>query len=314
MTSERKVKEISIETLENAQSKVARGKLRKAAIAAVFLLAAVGGGYGAYRIISGDVVTSRFAVNKMTCPACVITMKEVTEKLPGVVKTDVSLSGQDVSVQYREKTINPEQLIDAIVRAGYPAKLDGTYTGQAEGLTEPVAVLVNGKPLFRKDFKIPLAGDRGNEATDTAMSFFNVVGAEILIQAADAKMVVVQPQEIEEESEAARNSRNISPEQFLAEMGSKYGSKEKYQQTVARRLALHRLVEEHVVAGVQNPDDRNKKITEWLGESFRAADVKIMDTALKDSLRSAVGQDEWKTFWPRLIGSPSELRTAIAQQ
>ena len=83
MSSERQIKKIDLETLDREDRKVSLGKLRKGIIGLVLLVVVAGGVYGAYRLVAGEVVASRFAVNKMVCPACVITVTEVTEKLPG---------------------------------------------------------------------------------------------------------------------------------------------------------------------------------------------------------------------------------------
>jgi len=315
MSVERQMKKIDLETLDREGRKVSMSKLRKGVMALVIVLIAAGGGYGAYRLVTGEVVASRFTVNKMNCPACVITVKEVTEKLPGVVETDVSLAAQDVIVKFRNNQTNPDQIKGAIVRAGYPTMLDGTFKPSAGGVDDPVVANVNGKPVFSKDMKIPISvDDPKTPEMNPASAFFSVVGKEILLQAADAKNIVVQPYEIEQEVGNIVKTKGAAPEEFLQQAASRFGSREKYLQVVGQRLALRKLLDEHVLQGVQGPEEKNRKALQWAGGLFKDADVKILDPTFREKVHAAAGQDDWKTFWPRMVSGETELKTLLFQQ
>jgi copper chaperone CopZ len=313
MSSERQIKKIDLETLDREDRKVSLGKLRKGIIGLVLLVVVAGGVYGAYRLVAGEVVASRFAVNKMVCPACVITVTEVTEKLPGVVKTDVSLAGQDVMVKFRNNRTNPDEIKGAIVKAGYPTILDGTFKPSAGGIDDPLVAKVNGRPIFGKDMKTPMVVDDPKVKTDQASAFFSVVGKEILLQAADAKTIVVQPHEIDEEIGIIAKKQGISPEELQQQNISRFGSREKFLQIMAQRLALRKLLDEHVVQGVQNSEERKRKTLEWAGALFKDSDVEIVDPAIKQQVRSIAGQEDWKTFWPRMVSGETELKNLLFQ-
>ncbi|MBI5250079.1 MAG: hypothetical protein HY912_11355, partial [Desulfomonile tiedjei] len=62
MSSEKQMKKIDLNTLDQADRKVSVSKLKKAALAVVILLFLSGGGYAAFRLVSGDVIASRFTV------------------------------------------------------------------------------------------------------------------------------------------------------------------------------------------------------------------------------------------------------------
>ena len=314
MAIDKEMKKIDMATLDKANRNVSLGKMRKAGMAVVLLLVLAGGGYAAYRMVTGEVVASRFTVNNMNCPACVITVKEVTEKLPGVIETDVSLAAQDVTVKYREKQTGPEQIKEAIARAGYPIKLDGIFKSGEPGGNEGVVVTVNGKPLFSKDMKVPFSVDKSASGnSDGSSAFFSMVGKEILLQAADAKTVVIQPHEIETEVQNIFKSSGMSREDFTAWMTATYGSPEKYYQTVGQRLGIRKLLDENILEGVKDPQEKGRKTIEWVGERFREADVKVVDPAFKEKLHASAGQVEWKSFWPRMIGQATELKTLLVQ-
>jgi copper chaperone CopZ len=250
----------------------------------------------------------------MNCPACVITVKEVTSKIPGVVESDVSLAAQDVTVRFRDKQTNPEQIGDAIARAGYPVRLDGLFKLSGQGVNETVVAVVNGKPVFQKELKIPLYADKSDaKEPDDASAFFSAVGKEILLQAADSKTIVVQPSEVENEVEAVFKEKRLSPEEFMKQAFAKFGSKEKYFQVVGQRLGIRKLLDEHVLQGVQDPQEKTRKTLEWVGTLFKDADVKIIDPSFKEKVHAAAGQDDWKTFWPRMISGTTELKSVLIQ-
>jgi copper chaperone CopZ len=314
MSVEKQVKKIDLETLNQADRKVSAGKLRRVGLAVVVLLFLAGGVYGAYRLVAGEVVASRFTVNMMNCPACVITVKEATAKLPGVVETDVSLAAQDVTVKFRDKQTTPDQIKEAIAHAGYPIKLDGMFKPGGAGINEVVIATVNGKPVFQKDMKVPLdVYNVGPKTRDEASSFFSIVGKEILLQAADAKTIVVQPFEVQTEVEEIIKNKGISPDEFLTQVTAAFGSKEKYLQVVGQRLGILKFLDENVLANIKDPKERERKTMEWVGTAFKDSDVKILDPGFKERIHAAAGQDDWKTFWPRMIASGTELKSLLVQ-
>jgi len=225
-----------------------------------------------------------------------------------------ALQGQDVVVKYREKQTGPDQIQQAIAKAGYPIKLDGIFKSDGSGINETVVATVNGKPVFAKDVTLPLSVNKDASKTgDPAAALFSQVGKEILLQVADSKTIVVQPQEIEEEVQAMMKNQGMSQEQFLAWVNTAYGSPEKYNQVVGQRLGIRKLIDEVVLEGVKDPEAKKHKTMEWAGALFKDANVQLVDLAFKQKIHAAVGQDEWKTFWPRMIGQTTELKSLLMQ-
>lgn len=314
MSQDRHVKEITMEKLDNPDRKIAAGKIRKILLAGIVVLIMAGAGYAAYRVIAGDVRASRFAVNKMNCPACVVTVKEVTGKLPGVLEADVSLAGQEVTVTYREKQTSAEQIKNAITNAGYPVHIDAVFDPAIDGTDGPALVMVNGKPLFREDLHLPLGlSEFTPEKGDPAAHFFTTVGAAILLDAADERTVVVQPYEIEKQIEAFRKERGMSEEEFHSKAVKQYGSVEKLHQAVARKIAIRRLVWDYALTDVTETEEKKRQALAWIGPLFNSADVRILNPAFKEKLHAAAGDAEWKTFWPRMIGRDTDLKKALIE-
>jgi copper chaperone CopZ len=314
MSVEKQIKKIDLATLDQADRKVSIGKLRRVGLAAVVLLFLAGGVYGAYVLIAGEVVASRFTVNQMYCPACVLTVKEAAGKVPGVVGADISLAGQEVIVKFRGKETNPDQIKEAVARAGYPIKLDGMFKPGGAGIGEVVVATVNGKPVFQKDMKVPLEVDKtAPKDSDPVSALFSIVGKEILLQAADTKTVVVQPSEIDTEVEEIAKKNGVSKEEFVNRMKAVFGSTEKYLQVVGQRLGIRKLLDEDVLAGIKDPQERERKTMAWVGTVFKDSDVQIVDPSLKEKMHATAGQDQWKTFWPRMIAGKTELKSLLIQ-
>jgi copper chaperone CopZ len=312
MADERHMKKINMDTLDRADRNISAAKLRRAATVLVVLVFVAGGAYGAYRLISGEVVASRFTVNQMVCPACVITVQEVTAKVPGVVDAQVSLAAQDVIVRFRDKQTTPEQIKQAITHAGYPVQLDGLFKPAGSGISDVLVAEVNGRPLLGTDLKTPLdvTSPKAQEpAPDVAL--FCAVGKQILLRAADSATVVIQPSEVEEELRIIAEKNGTSPDELVALMSKRFGSKEKYLQTIGQRLGIRKLVDEHVAQDVKEPQDKQRTTMEWAGKLFRDADVKIIDVAFQEKVKAASGQSDWKTLWPRMIAGDTDLKSLL---
>jgi hypothetical protein len=71
-------------------------------------------------------------------------------------------------------------------------------------------------------------------------------------------------------------------------------------------------LDEHVVRH-SGPQERTRKTMEWAGTIFKDSDVKILDPGFKEKIHAAAGQDDWKTFWPRMIASGTELKSLLVQ-
>jgi hypothetical protein len=118
---------------------------------------------------------------------------------------------------------------------------------------------------------------------------------------------------VEQEVDSLRNRMRFSQEDFDRRVAEKYGSKEKFLQVMAQRVAIRKLLDEHILDGVKDPKEREHKTIEWVGTVFKDADVKILDPVIGDKLRAAGGQDDWKKFWPLMISKNSELRSVLVQ-
>jgi len=65
--------------------------------------------------------TVTFAIEKMTCAACPITVRKAMEKVEGVTSVSVDFDAKAATVVFDPAVATPEQIGAASTNAGYPA-------------------------------------------------------------------------------------------------------------------------------------------------------------------------------------------------
>jgi periplasmic mercuric ion binding protein len=65
--------------------------------------------------------TQVFAIEKMTCATCPITVKTAMKKVDGVSSVDVDFEAKTATVVYDPAVATAEQIANASTNAGYPA-------------------------------------------------------------------------------------------------------------------------------------------------------------------------------------------------
>lgn len=105
----------------------------------------------------------KFDVTGMTCSACSSRVEKCVSKLEGIQKVSVNLLTNSMQAEYDENILSEQQIIDAVVRAGYGAstKSDGhnssAGTGQImSGSSGRAAAVVKPAELERKNMKMRL--------------------------------------------------------------------------------------------------------------------------------------------------------------
>jgi copper chaperone CopZ len=314
MNGQIQLKKIDLGALEQTDRRIARTKIKRMLAWAAAALCLSGGVFAVWRMTAGDVVASRFTVNKLYCPGCVTTIQEVTGKLPGVIKADVSVAGQSVTVTHRSARTTSDEVKAAISGAGYDVKLDVDYTPDRGDSGQGIVAVVNSRPLCASDLKEALEMETGKaDPAGASAAFFSLVGKELLLREADALKIAAQPFEVQQAVEALRASQGLSEEEFERRVVARHGSPEKFNQYVARKIAIGKLFAEHVGPEVSDPKERERRIIEWLGAVFTAGEVRIFDADLRNKLRATAGHDDWKRFWPQMISRKSELKSLITQ-
>ena len=67
-------------------------------------------------------MTKQFAVTGMTCAACSAHVERAVSQLPGVKTAAVNLMLGRLNATYDEGEVTAQEIIDAVIRAGYGAR------------------------------------------------------------------------------------------------------------------------------------------------------------------------------------------------
>ena len=65
----------------------------------------------------------KYAISGMTCSACSAGIERAVGKVEGVIKTEVSLMGETMVVEYDENKTDSEKIIQTVLSLGYGATL-----------------------------------------------------------------------------------------------------------------------------------------------------------------------------------------------
>lgn len=74
----------------------------------------------------------RYQVTGMTCSACSARVEKSVSKLPGMGRVTVNLLTNSMQVEYEEKELNSDTVIEAVEKAGYGAALMGGSSGSGQ--------------------------------------------------------------------------------------------------------------------------------------------------------------------------------------
>ena len=72
----------------------------------------------------------KFDIQGMTCSSCQAHVERAVKKLSGTKKVEVNLLSNNMKVEYDEKELNNEDIIKAVVDAGYGAKVFERKSGE----------------------------------------------------------------------------------------------------------------------------------------------------------------------------------------
>ena len=66
--------------------------------------------------------TATFAVDRMTCKLCPITVRKAMEGVDGVIDAKINLDNKTATVTFDDARTTPEEIAKASTEIGYPAR------------------------------------------------------------------------------------------------------------------------------------------------------------------------------------------------
>ncbi len=262
------------------------------------------GSYAAYRVLSGEVLTSRFTVVRMDCPACGSQIEKLLMETGGVVSVEVNYAAQSVIVDHHSKKVDPATLKQVIESARFGVIHEGT-AGDTRGVDGHVlAVKVNGKPLFEGEMVSLLPEFDGDDQITASELFFDSVAREILLQSAGSQDLIVNQRELSQGLGSVVSDTGKPMQELLTTGASRLGSSAKYQQVLLQRLALQKYKTGSLIG--------DGETEAWVAEQLRSARVEIGNPDLERRLSSDLGTADWDHIWPLMLSRNTELRQVLA--
>ena len=95
------------------------------ALTAVAVTGTFAGAPSVHAAPAARLAVASFAVAKMTCATCPITVKKAMSAVHGVSSVKIDLDSKSATVEFDPKLTNTASIAAASTNAGYPAKLKG---------------------------------------------------------------------------------------------------------------------------------------------------------------------------------------------
>ncbi|KAJ1899547.1 hypothetical protein LPJ81_004122, partial [Coemansia sp. IMI 209127] len=105
-------------------------------------------------ILGTEPIDSWFSVEGMTCGACVATITDLLENMPGVISADVQLLTAQAKVKHVPRDIGVREIAAALCDAGYKAAPLNADDGSGKDTVDPSMVALKNMEKYRKQAAI----------------------------------------------------------------------------------------------------------------------------------------------------------------
>jgi len=263
------------------------------------VLLALGAGLFFFLPLQGQAATAlvRLDVKGMTCGSCISNITGALAGRDGVGPVDVNLTLGQTRIEYDPSETSPERLAELVTSAGYPAsigqvlsasdfaslkqqeaQLAGTYVGR-------VGETLISRESFMEELSRQRTGDPRQDAGLEAKVWAEMQQRALLLEAASRAQVVVQDTEVQYEIDQLRAKK---PE-LEAWIASNYPSDEVFFKRMKERMLINRLIEEQVIAGIEDPSAQQMKINNWFAKISSEVPQAVYDPQLKALLSQGGG-------------------------
>lgn len=256
------------------------------------------------------------SVSNMTCGGCINTIKKSVAPLPGTGDVYVDLASGTVEVFYDETLMaDPQTIARAITRGGYPAEIKNTISsGQlrlesalAAKQTQTYIAKVGKRKIRRKDYTIELKHARIRYEKVYGSDMFSSSRGKQLLQRIETQIVqrlideaikfqeikragyTIQEDKVDRELSIYAQEQKMTMEQLKKELKVNGFSFDYFRKKFAQRLILQNYLEDKVLAGSIDEEDRRKRYTSWLTNNRTMAKITFYDKRLEALLKTTGG-------------------------
>ena len=260
----------------------------------------------AWLLVPGGVDPSRAALaeydlQKLTCGSCVAKIETALADVRGVGDVQIDLTREKGRIQFDPAVTDAEAIARTISAAGYPAFLRmqmnaeelAALRNEESRLAQKYMARIGDRYVTRLEFeeRIDQAIDQDAASSPQAVSaawrqiWNEMLQRELLLAAAAENDVMVQPGEVDTRLRQITDRHPGLEDRIIAE----YGSRESFRKRLREDMIIQRNLEDHVVADITDPKQRESLLQSWYADLNRSTEVKIFDPRLKTLTTAAAG-------------------------
>ncbi len=254
------------------------------------------------------------AVSNLSCGGCIETIKASLKPLPGVGNVSVDIATGSADVYYDAGRIkHPEQMTKAITDAGYPARIVRIVSAEqvskalelAAAKAKTAIASVGQQEIPQQDYLAELShartryesiygpdvftGTRGSQvlAQVKAQIATRLVSEQIKLQEVDRSGYRIPAQRVEQALQTFLNERNTTMTAFQKDLEANGYDVDYFKKKFAQRVRLQSYLDERILSGSIDPDDRQLRYASWLANARSLAKVVYYDKEIESLVQSA---------------------------
>lgn len=263
--------------------------------------------------LSNSYSKAELAVSNLSCGGCIENIKTSLRPLPGIGNVSVDIASGSADVYYDASRLNnPDRIATAITDAGYPAKIERLVSAKqvsealelAAAKTKTVIASVGQQEIPQQDYMAELsharsryeaiygpdvfAGTRGSQvlAQLKAQIARRLVSEHIKLQEVDRSGYRLPAGRVEQAMQAFLTERKTNMADFKKDLTSNGYDFNYFEKRFAQRVQLQSYLDERVLSGSIDPDDRQQRYASWLANARALAKVVYYDKEIESLVQS----------------------------
>lgn len=257
---------------------------------------------------------AELAVSNLSCGGCIENIKASLKPLPGIGDVSVDIASGSADVYYNAGRLeNPDRIATAITDAGYPANIERLISAKqvsqalelAEVKAKTAIASVGRQEVLRQDYMAELSHARSRyEAIYGPDVFTNTRGSQVLsqvkaqiatrlvsehikLQEVDRSGYQLPTGRVEQAMQAFLNERKTNMADFKKDLKTNGYDFNYFEKKFAQRVRMQSYLDERILSGSIDPDDRQQRYTSWLTNARALAKVVYYDKAIESLVQSA---------------------------